>query len=229
MKKLPLLCILFLCCTVLSSCKRSANDVWEDSKTASRQMGNCFKTLTGSRSTSRQIKDPRDFRGPSDGDFIPLSDEDLAQQLKLDTKHPQPSKSPGEAGSNLPGVDGFSTPSGATAAVFKNLYFETDNYSVSTPEVRKTLQGVASYMKSHPQMAVFVEGHCDQRGTAAYNLALGAKRANAVRNFLIDEGVNPEKIFTISYGKERLMSPNGDPESLKINRRVEFKIYPASA
>ncbi len=76
MKKLPLLCILFLCCTVLSSCKRSANDVWEDSKTASRQMGNCFKTLTGSRSTSRQIKDPRDFRGPSDGDFIPLSDED---------------------------------------------------------------------------------------------------------------------------------------------------------
>ena len=84
-------------------------------------------------------------------------------------------------------------------------------------------------MKSHLKIAIFVEGHCDQRGTAAYNLALGAKRANAIRNFLIDEGVNPEKIFTISYGKERLMSPNGDAESLKTNRRVEFKIYPATA
>lgn len=228
MKKWTLLFTLFLCSLMFSSCKRSANDVWEDTKTASRQMGNCFKTLTGNRSTSRQVRDSRDFRGPSDGDFIPLSDEDLAEQLKLDTKHPQPSKSPGEPGSNLPGVDGFSTPAGSLAAVFKNIYFETDDYSVSSPTTRKTLQGIASYMKSHPQVSIFVEGHCDQRGTAAYNLALGAKRANAVRNFLIDEGVNPEKIFTISYGKERLVSSGGDAESLRMNRRVEFKIYPAS-
>lgn len=228
MKKFSVLCTLIICCVAFSGCKRSAGDVWEDTKTASRQMGNCFKTLTGNRSTSRQVRDPRDFRGPTDGDFIPLSDEDLAEQLKLDTKHPQPSRSPGEPGSNLPGVDGFSSPSGALAAVFKNIYFETDNYSVSTPASRQTLQAIAGYMKSHPSVSIFVEGHCDQRGTAAYNLALGAKRANSVRNFLIDEGVNPEKIFTISYGKERLVSTSGDAESLRLNRRVEFKIYPAN-
>lgn len=228
MKKLSFLCTLILCLLAMSGCKRSACDVWEDTKTAGRQMGNCFKTLSGNRSTSRQVKDPRDFRGPSDGDFIPLSDADLAEQLKLDTKHPQPSKSPGEPGSNLPGVDGFSTPSGSLAGVFKNINFDTDDYSVSSAASRKTLQGIAAYMKSHPNMAVFVEGHCDQRGTAAYNLALGAKRANAVRNYLIDEGVNPEKIFTISYGKERLVAQGGDAEAMAANRRVEFKIYPAS-
>lgn len=228
MKKFSCLFALFFCVLAMNSCQRSAGDVWEDTKTASRQMGNCFKTLTGNRCVSRQVKDSRDFRGPSDGDFIPLSDSDLAEQLKLDTKHPQPSVSPGEAGSNLPSIDGFSSPSGALAAVFKNIYFDTDNYSVSSNISRKTLQGVASYMKNHPNMAIFVEGHCDQRGTAAYNLALGAKRANAVRNYLIDEGVNPEKIFTISYGKERLVSHGGDAESLAANRRVEFKVYPAN-
>lgn len=228
MKKLSFICALFLSVLAMSGCQRSAGDVWEDTKTASRQMGNCFKTLTGSRCTSRQVKDPRDFRGPTDGDFIPLSDEDLAEQLKLDTKHPQPSTSPGESGSNLPGVDGFSTPSGSLAAIFKNVYFDTDDYSISSNTNRKNLQSVASYMKKHPNVSVFVEGHCDQRGTASYNLALGAKRANAVRNYLIDEGVNPEKIFTISYGKERIVNANGDPEALAANRRVEFKIYPAN-
>ena len=225
MKKLS---FLIICVIALSGCKRSASDVWEDTKTAGRQVGNSFKTLAGSRCVSKQVKGARDFRGPCDSDFIPLSDEDLQEQLQLDTNHPQPSTSPGEAGSNLPGVDGFSTPSGSLAAVFQNVYFETDDYSISSGASRKTLQKVASFMKQHPNMAVFVEGHCDQRGTAAYNLALGAKRANAVRNFLIDEGVNPEKIFTISYGKERLVAQGGDAESMKLNRRVEFKIYPAN-
>lgn len=218
--------LLILCAIALTGCKRSAGDVWEDTKTASRQMGGSFSTLTGNRCVSRQVRGPHDFRGPSDSDFIPLSDSDLQQQLQLDTSHPQPTRSPGDPGSNLPGVDGFSSPSGALAAVFKNVYFETDDYSVSSNESRRTLENVASFMKKHPNTAIFVEGHCDQRGTAAYNLALGAKRANAVRNFLIDEGVNPEKVFTISYGKERLISQTGDAESLRVNRRVEFKIYP---
>ncbi len=210
---------------LFTGCQRSCGDVWEDTKTCTRQVGSGFQTLAGNRSISRQVKSASDFRGPNDGQFIPLSDEDLAQQLDLDGAHPQASVSPGDPGSNLPGIDGFSTPSGSLASLFKNVHFDSDDYSITSSESRQSLSRVAEYLKTHPNTSLFVAGHCDQRGTAAYNLALGAKRANSARNFLIDEGVDPERLFTISYGKEHLLAPGMDPSSLQLNRRCEFKIY----
>lgn len=80
-------------------------------------------------------------------------------------------------------------------------------------------------MRSHPNTYVFVEGHCDERGPEAYNLSLGAKRGNAVRNLLINEGVDPDHIFTISYGKERPLVFEHHEEAWAQNRRAEFKVY----
>lgn len=70
-----------------------------------------------------------------------------------------------------------------------------------------------------------MEGHCDERGPEAYNLALGSRRAHAVRNMLLQQGVHPDQVFTISYGKERPLVMEHHDEGWAQNRRAEFKIY----
>jgi peptidoglycan-associated lipoprotein len=89
----------------------------------------------------------------------------------------------------------------------------------------QTLQNVADYMRSQPNLYVFVEGHCDERGPEAFNLALGSRRSNAVRNLLINAGVSPDNVFTISYGKERPLVLEHHEEAWGKNRRAEFKVY----
>jgi peptidoglycan-associated lipoprotein len=80
-------------------------------------------------------------------------------------------------------------------------------------------------MKNHPRLYVFVEGHCDKRGSGSYNFALGANRANGVRTALIQEGVSPDRVFTVSYGKEKLLFEEDGEEFHRLNRRSQFKVY----
>ena len=92
-------------------------------------------------------------------------------------------------------------------SVFKTIHFPYNSSLIKGKENMDTIRAIAGYMKTHPNTYVFVEGHCDQRGAEAYNLALGARRANSVRNFLIKNGASPDNIFTVSYGKERPIDP----------------------
>jgi len=87
------------------------------------------------------------------------------------------------------------------------------------------IHNIADFLRKHPNIYIFVEGHTDERGPQAYNLALGVRRANAVRNLLISEGINPDNVFTISYGKERPVILERHEEGWAKNRRDEFKIY----
>ena len=82
------------------------------------------------------------------------------------------------------------------------VFFGYDRYDL-TGDARATLQRQAAWMKQHGQVTVTVEGHADERGTREYNLALGARRANAVRDYLVSLGVDSTRVSTISYGKER--------------------------
>ncbi len=91
-----------------------------------------------------------------------------------------------------------------------------------------TMEKVAEYLKSHPNVYLFVSGHCDERGPEAYNLSLGARRANYVRSLLVQKGVNPERVHTISYGKERPADLGHSQDSWSKNRRSEFRIYQKS-
>jgi peptidoglycan-associated lipoprotein len=84
---------------------------------------------------------------------------------------------------------------------------------------------MAAYLKQKPNTYIFVEGHCDEKGPQSYNLALGMRRANTVRNYLAEQGVNPNNIFTISYGKERPASLENSDSAHAANRRAQFKIY----
>lgn len=101
------------------------------------------------------------------------------------------------------------------------VYFDFDKSSL-TPEAKAILAENARTLLAHPDMRIRIEGHCDERGTVEYNLALGERRALSVRNYLVNYGVAPERMTIISYGKERPVDPRHTPEAWAKNRRAEF-------
>lgn len=100
------------------------------------------------------------------------------------------------------------------------VYFSTDSSELS-PEATATLQKQAQWLQRYPQYTITIEGHADERGTREYNIALGARRATAVRNFLAQNGVNGARIRTISYGKERPVAVCNDISCWSQNRRAQ--------
>jgi peptidoglycan-associated lipoprotein len=100
------------------------------------------------------------------------------------------------------------------------VYFTTDSSDL-TPEATTTLQKQAQWLQHYPQYTITIEGHADERGTREYNIALGARRATTVRNFLAQNGVNGSRIRTISYGKERPVAVCNDISCWSQNRRAQ--------
>ena len=99
------------------------------------------------------------------------------------------------------------------------VFFAFDKYNL-TAKARETLQRQATWLNKYPQVTVTIEGHCDERGTREYNLALGDRRATAAKNYLIALGVNPNRIKTISYGKERPAVAGSNEAAWAQNRRA---------
>jgi peptidoglycan-associated lipoprotein len=98
------------------------------------------------------------------------------------------------------------------------VHFEYDRYQLRD-EDRNLLQRQAGWLQKYPQVRVTVEGHCDERGTREYNLALGARRANAVKEYLVSLGVSSGRVDTISYGKERPVCTQSSEDCWAQNRR----------
>ena len=105
----------------------------------------------------------------------------------------------------------------------KPLFFELDSNEVS-PSGQQVLQENAAVLKKYPSMQVTIEGHCDERGTAEYNLALGERRALAARNYLVSLGIPADRIKTVSYGKEFPFDAGHDEGAWRNNRRAHFVI-----
>jgi peptidoglycan-associated lipoprotein len=100
------------------------------------------------------------------------------------------------------------------------VYFSTDSADLS-PESRQTLTNQARWLKQYSHYPITIEGHADERGTREYNIALGDKRAQAVRTFLIQQGINAARIRTVSYGKERPVAVCNDISCWSQNRRAQ--------
>jgi peptidoglycan-associated lipoprotein len=105
----------------------------------------------------------------------------------------------------------------------KPLFFELDSADVSS-EGQQILQANASIIKKYPAWSITVEGHCDARGTAEYNRALGERRALAAKNYLVSLGIPADKIRVVSYGKEFPFAPGHDESAWSLNRRAHFVI-----
>jgi peptidoglycan-associated lipoprotein len=98
------------------------------------------------------------------------------------------------------------------------VFFDFDMYDLK-PEARAQLEQQAAWLKSYPQFTFIVEGHADERGTREYNLALGDRRATSVKNYLVALGIDPNRIQTISYGKERPDALGSNEAAWAQNRR----------
>jgi len=105
-----------------------------------------------------------------------------------------------------------------------DIYFGYDSEELGS-HARTTLQRNREWLESHPDARVEIEGHCDDRGTIEYNLALGARRAATARNYLIALGVSPSRITTISYGEELPVCRDFTPECRQRNRRGHFVVF----
>src|ERR1700681_601816 len=127
---------------------------------------------------------------------------------------------------NGPGAHPMSGPAGfapgsqqdLAATAGDRVFFAYDQSDISS-EGQQTLQRQSEWLRRYPNVSVTIEGHCDERGTREYNLALGERRAQAVKNVLVALGIPASRISTISYGKERPEIPHSDDQSYAQNRR----------
>ncbi len=106
-----------------------------------------------------------------------------------------------------------------------DVFFDFDKYDIR-PGDAKTLDSNASWLKSNPNHLVLIEGHCDQRGTNEYNLALGERRAKSTMNYLVSQGVQANRITIISYGEERPQCTEHTESCWAKNRRAHFLVKP---
>ena len=122
----------------------------------------------------------------------------------------------------IPGsIEDFAYQSGGEPRVF----FAYDQYTLS-PQARDTLRRQADWLKLYADYTAVIEGHADERGTREYNLALGARRADSVRAFLVGEGVSPGRLTTVSYGKERPIDPRSSEDGWARNRNGYTNLRP---
>jgi len=105
--------------------------------------------------------------------------------------------------------------------LLKDIHFHYDKYDIQRGE-EGILKENAAFLKKNPKMKIQIEGHCDERGTTEYNLALGERRANSVKKYLVSLGITSDRISTISYGKERPLDRGHNEQAWAKNRRAHI-------
>jgi peptidoglycan-associated lipoprotein len=210
---------------IAAGCNTRTAGVWEEHPSASANKVRVDKSLWGNEEEATLALNPTDLVHTQEEEFVPLRDEDLRAQAG-DGAVPQPAEEPGMGGT--PSLDQYRAAYGHLAAIFQTVYFNTDDHILRGREYAAAIDKIAAYLREHPNTYLFVEGHCDERGPEAYNLALGARRSNYVRTLLVQKGVDPDRVQTISYGKEKPALTGHNAQAWSKNRRAEFKIYQKS-
>lgn len=162
-------------------------------------------------------KPPTDTNANSDANSATGTSRDSIDPAVLPPTRPAPSN---EANANTYGTNpniNRAYIGVAIATLGDRVFFATDQYSLSE-DARQILGRQAAWMAANPNKRVIIAGNCDERGTREYNLALGARRANSVKDYLISLGVAPNRIDTVSYGKERPIDDRPNEDGWAINR-----------
>lgn len=134
----------------------------------------------------------------------------------------------GPAGPTTPPVTQPSGPTPGSVEDFRvsvgdRVFFGYDRFDLST-EARAVLERQAAWLRRYPNVRVLVAGNCDERGTREYNLALGARRAAAARDFLVSLGIDGARVESVSYGKERPLDARANEEAWSVNRNAHTQI-----
>ncbi|WP_162052040.1 OmpA family protein [Pontibacter pamirensis] len=115
--------------------------------------------------------------------------------------------------------------SSSTVFAMQPVYFDTDEYDLR-PESIQELDSIARIMNANPNINISIEGHTDSRATDSYNETLGQNRAGAAYDYLVRQGISPQRLVTVTYGERRPAVPNTSAENMQLNRRTEFKVLP---
>jgi peptidoglycan-associated lipoprotein len=118
-----------------------------------------------------------------------------------------------------PGIEGEVFES----SLLKDIHFDFDKYDIR-PGDMTILRENAALLKKYPKVKIQIEGHCDEKGTVEYNLALGERRATSTKNYLVSLGISADRLSTISYGKERPLDPGHNEDAWTKNRRAHTVI-----
>lgn len=153
---------------------------------------------------------------------------EVSQPRQPEATAPTPGEPTMQMESGVAGTSGTAPLSSAieqARAAFEggDVYFEYDSFDL-TAQAKQVLAEKAAFLNAHPGIKVSVEGHCDERGTQEYNLALGERRAKAAQEYLIFLGINAQRLSTVSYGEERPVDPAVNEEAWAKNRRAHFVI-----
>lgn len=134
----------------------------------------------------------------------------------------QQSTTGGTDSQTIPGP-GAGTQEELTVEVGDRVFFDFDKYNIRADQ-RGTVEALAAWLDTNPSVTLTIEGHCDERGTREYNLALGERRANSVRDYLVALGINPGRLTTVSYGEERPAVLGSNDSAWAQNRRGVFVV-----
>ncbi|MEE9543298.1 MAG: peptidoglycan-associated lipoprotein Pal [Thermodesulfobacteriota bacterium] len=149
-----------------------------------------------------------------------------SEELKLSKEAEKEKRAAGGARTGQAGkpvLYGDTSALGVSDKAIVDVLFDFDRYSVRA-DSRAVLKENAAFLKEHDDAMITLEGHCDERGTDEYNIALGERRANSVKNYLSKLGISIGRINTISYGEERPFCAESNEECWQKNRRVHFKV-----
>ena len=138
--------------------------------------------------------------------------------LTQQTEQPTPAPAPKE---EKPAVVAPAPDKMSAMVMQEDIYFDFDR-SFLSPMAQQSLKAKAQWLMANPDVSVTIEGHCDNRGTFEYNLALGDRRAESAKAFLVDLGIDAKRLATISYGEERPVDPRNTEEAWAKNRRAHF-------
>ena len=240
MKLLKIYLILCVSISLMGCSARTSDEIWDDTVSASRHMGRGLRALRGRHTDSRQIANRGDFYSvpessyePVQSDFLPSSDLKPAPVEYLSIAPEDEGRGvvayfePGEDEGNIPGVDAFKDPKKdhVNSKLYENIYSPYNSSLLKESKDLYRLRELSEALLSSSEVYVFIEGHCDERGPEAFNLSLGSRRAQSVKQILVNQGVPQARLFTVSYGKERPVALGHDEAAWGLNRRVEFKIY----
>jgi len=171
-----------------------------------------------SKKTAAVQTDNRETITPSPAQ--PLPQPASTRPVKPAVKQPVPASEPVQA-DKTDKEQGITI---TTAIEDKILQFDAINFDYDSYELRPdaiaTLEKIAGVLKENPTATITIEGHCDERGTVEYNLALGEQRAHSVKTYFVEYGLNPDNLSTISYGKEKPIDPHHNEAAWSKNRRA---------
>ena len=153
---------------------------------------------------------------PKDGG---ASSSDGAESSTAASTSSSTSSSSSDATSGSSSASAAMSPSEELTKIGDRVFFNYDSSALSD-DAKATLSAQAAFLSANPAVKITVEGHCDERGTREYNLALGDRRATAARDYLVAQGVDAARIRTISYGKERPSFIGSNPYAYSKNRRA---------